>query len=114
MASVREAGPGGVPATTGDGSSRWQQRKLPPTGWQRMLQAVETPLIVDSARKHGIADDDVLHAFTHPMSYEDLDDGFVMIIGPTRSALLLEIGVLDTDHGPVIVHAMTARRKYLR
>ncbi len=63
-----------------------------------MLQAVETPLIVDSARKHGIA----------------VDDGFVMIIGPTRSAQLLEIGVLDTDHGPVIVHAMTARRKYLR
>jgi hypothetical protein len=75
---------------------------------------LEVVLIVDSARKHGIADEDVLHAFDHPVSYEDLDDGFVMVIGPTSSAQLVELGVLDTDHGPVIVHAMTARRKYLR
>ncbi|MDQ3104128.1 MAG: hypothetical protein M3Q87_02700 [Actinomycetota bacterium] len=72
------------------------------------------PLIIDSACKHGIADDDMLHAFNHPVRYEDLDDGFVMVIGPTRSAELIELGVLDTDRGPVIVHAMTARRKYLR
>ena len=78
-----------------------------------MLEVVE-PLIVDSARKHGLADEDVLHAFNHPVRYEDLGDGFVMIIGPTRSARLIEPGVVDTDHGPVIVHAMTARRKYLR
>jgi len=44
------------------------------------------PLIVASARKHGIADDDILHAFNHPVRYEVLDDGFVMIVGPTRSA----------------------------
>ncbi|MEX2289830.1 MAG: hypothetical protein WD794_05825 [Mycobacteriales bacterium] len=52
---------------------------------------MEPPLIVDSARKHGIADDDILHAFHHPVSYEDLDEGFTMIIGPSRSAQLLEI-----------------------
>ena len=54
---------------------------------------------------------DAARAFNHPVRYEDLDDGF---IGPTRSARLIELGVLDTDRGPVIVHAMTARRKYLR
>lgn len=79
-----------------------------------MLQTVETALIVNSARTHGVADDVVLHAFNHPVRYEDLDEGFIMIIGPCRSAHLLEIGVIDTDHGPVIVHSMTARRKYLR
>lgn len=78
-----------------------------------MLESVE-PLIVDSARKHGIADDDIIHAFNHPIRYEDIDEGFVMIIGPTWSAQLIEIGFIDTDHGPVIVHAMAARRKYLR
>jgi hypothetical protein len=78
-----------------------------------MLEAVE-PLIIASARRHGIAGEDILHAFNHPVRYEDLDDGFVMIIGPTRSAQLIELGFVDTDHGPVIVHAMTARRKYLR
>jgi hypothetical protein len=74
----------------------------------------EPPLIVDSARKLGIADEDLLHAVNHPVSYEELDDGFVMIIGPAHSAQLVELGALDTDHGPVIVRAMTARRKCLR
>jgi hypothetical protein len=46
-----------------------------------MLEVVE-PLIIASARKHGVADDDILHAFNHPIGYEDLDEGFVMIIGP--------------------------------
>ena len=43
------------------------------------------PLIIASARKHGIADDDMLHACNHPIGYEDIDEGSVMIIGPTRS-----------------------------
>lgn len=72
------------------------------------------PLIAASARKHGIADGDILHAFNYPISYEDLDEGFVMLIGPTRSAHLIELGFIDTGHGPVIVHAMTARKKYVR
>ncbi len=111
--SRQKAGSGGsrLPATA---VAADRQPKLLLRVWQRMLEVVEPPLIVDSARKHGIADEDVLHAFNHPVRYEDLDEGFVMIIGPTRSAQLVELGVLDTDHGPVTVHAMTARRKYLR
>ena len=72
------------------------------------------PLIIDSARKHGVADEDILHAFNHPMRYQDLDEGFVLVIGPTRSGQLIELGLVDTEEGPVIVHAMQARRKYLR
>lgn len=30
------------------------------------------------------------------------------------AVFLIELGFIDTDHGPVIVHAMAARRKYLR
>ncbi len=71
-------------------------------------------LITASARKHGVTDDDMLHAFNHPISYADLDEGFVMIIGRTSSAELIELGSIDTDPRPVIVHAMTARRKYSR
>lgn len=78
-----------------------------------MLEDME-PLIADSARKHGVADGDMLHAFNNPMRYRDLDDGFVLLIGPSRSAQLLEIGFVDSIDGPVIVHAMAARRKYLR
>ena len=72
------------------------------------------PVIAGSARKHGVTDDNMLHAFDHPVRSEDLDDGFVMLIGPDRSGNLLEIGVVTGDDGPVIVHAMPARPKYLR
>ena len=47
---------------------------------------VAAPLIATSARKHGIHDDDMLHAFNHPMFVEDLDEGFVMFVGPTLPA----------------------------
>ena len=76
--------------------------------------SVAAPLIANSARKHGIHDDDMLHAFNHPMSVEDLDVGFVMFVGADVAGNLLEIGVVDSTDGPIIVHAMTARPKYLR
>ena len=37
-----------------------------------------------------------------------------LIIGPARNARLLEIGVVDGDPVPVIVHAMPARDRFLR
>lgn len=72
------------------------------------------PLIANSARKHGVHDHDILHAFDNPILAEDLDDGFTMLVGPDRAGYLLEVGVIDTIDGPVVVHAMQARRKYLR
>lgn len=75
---------------------------------------VDAPLIAPSARKHGIHDDDMQHAFNHPMFVEDLDEGFVMFVGADVAGNLLEVGVVDTADGPIIVHAMTARPKYLR
>jgi hypothetical protein len=75
---------------------------------------VVAPLIAASARKHGIHDDDMLHAFNHPIFVDDLDDGFVMFVGADTTGNLLEIGVIDSADGPIIVHAMAARPKYLR
>jgi len=75
---------------------------------------VEAPLIAASARKHGIHDDDMLHAFDHPISVDDLDDGFMMFVGADIAGNLLEIGVIDSADGPILVHAMPARPKYLR
>jgi hypothetical protein len=37
-----------------------------------------------------------------------------MFIGPDRAGNLYEIGVVGTDEGPIVVHAMQARPKYLR
>jgi hypothetical protein len=74
------------------------------------------PLIIDSARKHNIADADILHAFRNAMRVFPNPDGMRMVIGGDRTGdLLLEVGVVDSDDGgPVIVHAMRARPKYLR
>jgi hypothetical protein len=60
---------------------------------------VLAPIIAGSARKHGVTDDHMLHAFDHPVCREDLDEGFVMLIGPDRSGNLLEIGVVAGDRG---------------
>ncbi|HUP15933.1 MAG TPA: hypothetical protein VM848_07790 [Acidimicrobiia bacterium] len=72
------------------------------------------PRIVDSARKHGVSDEIIYHAFNNPILVEDLDERMTMFIGPDRAGNLYEIGVLGTDEGPVVIHAMKARPKYAR
>jgi hypothetical protein len=75
---------------------------------------VSQPRIVDSARKHGVSDETILHVFNNPVLVEDLDEGMTMFIGPDRAGNLFEIGVVGTEGGPVVVHAMKARPKYQR
>ena len=36
-----------------------------------------------------------------------------MSIGPDATARLLEVGVIETDDQDYVIHAMTARNKYL-
>lgn len=65
------------------------------------------------ARKHGIADDDIHHAARTAMRRIPLPDNLTMLIGPSRSGALLEIGVLDLyGDDPVAIHAMPLRPKY--
>ncbi|CAN5898594.1 hypothetical protein BH23ACT5_BH23ACT5_10340 [soil metagenome] len=72
------------------------------------------PLILDSARKHGVSDETILHAFDNAILTEDLEEGFTMFVGPDRAGNLHEVGVVGSADGPVVVHAMPARPKYLR
>ena len=71
------------------------------------------PVILASARKHGVHDDDILHAYHHPIRVLQLDD-LTMLIGPGLSARLFEIGVAIGDGIDFIVHAMPARPKFIR
>ena len=68
-----------------------------------------------SARKHGISDDDIRHAIDNAIAAitrpEQRD--FTMLIGPDATARLLEVGVIETDDQDYVIHAMTARSKYL-
>ena len=68
-----------------------------------------------SARRHGIADDDILHAIEHSIVVDDVgeDPDRWLVIGPDRAANLLEIVVLITAQGDeLIIHAMPLRPIY--
>ncbi|MGH9103025.1 MAG: hypothetical protein ACRDYD_08615 [Acidimicrobiales bacterium] len=75
---------------------------------------MEKPLVAPSAHRHGVDDGTIIHAFNNSIRTEDLDEGLTMIIGPDHAGNLYEIGVVDSEDGPVVVHAMSARPKYLR
>lgn len=67
-----------------------------------------------SARKHGVDDNDILHAYHHPIRVFTLDDLTTLIRGD-RSAHSPEIGVVTSDEGiEFVVHAMAARPTFLR
>lgn len=71
------------------------------------------PVVLASARKHGVRDDDALHAYANPIRALRLDD-LLMLIGPDVAGRLLEIGVSSADGIDFIIHAMPARPKFLR
>lgn len=71
--------------------------------------------IADSARKHGVADADILHAIAVPMRQIRQGEDRVLIIGADRGGRLLEVVVIDPDtDDPAVVHAMALRRKFHR
>lgn len=68
-----------------------------------------------TARKHGVADEDMMHALRgHLKAFETDDPAVTMFVGPARSGALLEIGVVIDDEGEAVIHAMPARRKFLK
>ena len=71
--------------------------------------------IHSSARKHGVADEDIEHATAHAIVIEDQDDDTRLYLGPSRSAVLLEVATIVRDDGSELaIHAMTMRAKYQR
>lgn len=74
----------------------------------------DQPIIAPSAFKHGLSREDILHTYRNPIRVWDLGDGFTMMVGPNRAALILEVGYIEGDVAIVIVHAMIAREKFLR
>lgn len=70
------------------------------------------PVILESARKHGISDQRMLHAYHNPIRVFR-DDDLVVLIGGDEAARLLEVGVTMGDGIEFIVHAMPARPRFL-
>lgn len=68
-----------------------------------------------SARKHGIADEDIQHAVTNAMSIDDQDDDTRLYLGPARNAELLEVvTILRSNETELAIHAMKMRHHYQR
>lgn len=61
------------------------------------------PVILQSARKHQVSDDDMLHAYRHP----------IRVFGADTAGRMLEVGVAESEGIEFIVHAMPARAKFL-
>ncbi|MEI8148898.1 MAG: hypothetical protein WCG62_07450 [Actinomycetes bacterium] len=70
--------------------------------------------ILASAKKHGIADEDIRHAVANALSVDEVDEDPIryLILGPDTVGNLLEIVVLDRPNGPCVIHAMKMREKY--
>jgi hypothetical protein len=69
--------------------------------------------IADSARKHGISDEDILHAVRLAIREVTNPDGpGVLLIGPDTIGRFLEIVVIDPDGDPAVIHADVLRPKF--
>ncbi len=72
-------------------------------------------LILESAHRHGIDEDDMMHAVEFAQWLFPQEGGVVMHIGPARPGHpMLEIGIVRWHGVLAVVHAMTARPQYLR
>ncbi len=73
--------------------------------------------ITESARKHGVAGEDMLHAINHALAIEDAGDDpdRWLVLGPDTAGNVLEVVVLITVEGTQFaIHAMPMREKYRR
>ena len=76
------------------------------------LEAVQ---IRDSARKHGVADDDIHHAWRNVIATAEQEfDGELRIIaiGPARDGSLLELVLVPAETPARIIHAAPARPSF--
>ena len=70
-------------------------------------------IIMESARKHGVKDEDMLHAYRHPIRVHR-EEGVAMLVGADRSGRLLEVATAERGNQCRIIHAMAARARFLR
>ncbi len=64
-----------------------------------------------SARRHGVLDDDITHAYVNALAWLQLDEDppRYLLAGPDRAGNVLELVVVEADRGPLVIHAMPLR-----
>ena len=71
--------------------------------------------IKESARKHGITDDEITHAFENAIrfiEYEHQGEDRLLVIGADTTGRLLEIVAVPIDVPTRIIHADVLRAKF--
>ena len=65
-----------------------------------------------SARRHQVPDEDISHAYEHPVAWVELSDdpARYLVAGPDRAGNLIELVVLAVEDGVLVIHAITLRR----
>jgi len=102
----------GRPVTHMRASRRSEFRGAPEAQTSRYIDGVD-PIVLASARRHGVADQDILHGYRNPVRVFQFDD-LTMLIGADEAGRVLEIGMATAEGLELIVHAMPAREKFLR
>ncbi len=88
--------------------SRWVDAR-----W-RSFYGVFAVAIAESARKHGVEDEDMRHAIDNSIVvFVAEPPATLMYVGPARSGKLIEVAVMCDDPEDLIIHAMEARAKWL-
>ena len=70
--------------------------------------------MLQSAARHGVSEEDALHAWAFATDAFAVSEGMIMYIGPDRAGNPPEVGVVEWHGELAIVHAMRARPKFLR
>ena len=64
-----------------------------------------------SARRHGVAVEDIAHAYVNTLRWAMLseDPDRYLVAGPDRSGKLVELVLLSVDTSVLVIHAMRLR-----
>lgn len=67
--------------------------------------------IHESARRHRVADEDIVHAFDHALMWLRLSDEPIryLLAGPDRAGNLLELVIIEAECDVLVIHAMALR-----
>ncbi len=110
---------GGAPPQLARGSghphasvSALELRRAPEARTSRYIDGVDA-IVLARARRHGVADQDILHGYRNPVRVLQFDD-LTMLIGADEAGRMLEIRMATAEGIEFIVHAMPAREKFLR
>ena len=72
--------------------------------------------VFKSAYRHGLADEDIRHAWTNAIAFLDIDREHEptksLCIGPDTAGNLLEVLYLQTPDDDVVIHAMPLRTAF--